>query len=81
MPKIVYMDKPEWGPLEKVVGGKCKEFMYMGMVPIGEIWIFLYKHINTRRYLNLDGRCGAYRFVSGAYYPVEVKKAIESVFV
>lgn len=81
LPKVVYPDKPEWGPLEKIVGERCKEFMFMGMAPIGEVWIFLYKHINTRRYLNLDGRCGAYRFVNGVYNPVTVKEAINWVFV
>ena len=81
LPEIVYTDKPEWEPLERVVGERCKEFMYMGMVPIGEVWIFLYKHINNRRYLNLDGRNGAYRFENGTYYPVSVKDALDWVFV
>lgn len=80
LPEIVYTDKQEWEPLERVVGERCKEFMYMGMVPIGEVWIFLYKHIGTRRYLNLDGRKGAYRLKDGTYYPVDLNNALEYVY-
>ncbi|TEB15182.1 hypothetical protein Psfp_02358 [Pelotomaculum sp. FP] len=80
MPKIVYPDKPEWGPLEKVVGEKCKNFMFMGMVAIGEIWVFLYKHVDTRRYLNLDGMSRAYASTNGKYSPVEIEQALEWVF-
>jgi len=50
---------PEWAPLEQVLGPRlCECFMFMGRS--GEL--YLYKHIDTRRYLNLDaeGRCFRY---------------------
>ena len=51
--------KPNWKALEKKIGDRCQEFMYMGRVG----GINLYKHILTRRYLNLDdlGNCYIYR--------------------
>ena len=42
--------KPNWKPLEKKISNRCQEFMYMGRVG----GINLYKHILTRRYVNLD---------------------------
>lgn len=79
--KIVFPDKPDWGPLKKAVGDKHKEFMFMGMVAIGEIWVFLYKHINTRRCLNLDGVGGAYHYKDGKYWPIEFARAVKRVFI
>lgn len=75
--RILYPERPVWEPLIKAVGDKCEEFMFMGMVPLGCIWIFLYKHIATRRYLNLDGRGGAYSYNRGRYHPVELNHAVE----
>jgi hypothetical protein len=46
----------DWAPLEHMLGPKlCEHFMFMGRS--GEL--YLYKHVETRRYLNLDaeGRC------------------------
>ena len=49
----------DWMPLERILGvDLCQSFMYMGRS--GEI--HLYKHIDTRRYLNIgpDGQCYRY---------------------
>lgn len=79
-------DKPVWEPLEKVIQDtvgieKCKYFMYMGRVALGEVWIYLYKHTRTRRYLNLDCRGNAYRMnTNGLYYPVLLRDALDHVF-
>lgn len=78
-------DKPVWEPLEKVLQNtvgieKCKYFMYMGRVALGEVWVYLYKHTRTRRYLNLDGRGYAYKFYDGAYRPEKIQDALEHVF-
>lgn len=74
-------DQPVWEPLEKILGEKCKHFTYIGKVALGEVWVFLYKHIHTRRYLNLDGRGYAYRRNSdGLYYPVKIQDALNHVF-
>jgi hypothetical protein len=75
-----------WEPLENALRNtvgveKCRYFMYLGRVALGEVWIFFYKHIYTRRYLNLDGRGNAYKMDSnGHYYPVKLQDAIEYVF-
>lgn len=74
-----------WEPLEKVLQNtvgieKCKYFMYMGRVALGEVWVYLYKHTRTRRYLNLDGRGYAYKFYDGAYRPEKIQDALEHVF-
>lgn len=79
MPKTLYLEKPEWEPLEKVVGERCRDFVFMGMAPVGEIWICLYKHVVSRRYLNLDGRGGAYRFEDGKYHPISLEQALKHV--
>ena len=74
--KMVYPYKPDWEPLQKVIGMSCKDYMFMGKVLLGVIWIYLYKHIITRRYLNLDGRGGAYFFENGKYHPTSIAEAI-----
>jgi hypothetical protein len=50
---------PNWKPLEDKLGARCQEFMFMGRMGS----VNLYKHILTRRYLNLDdsGNCYVYR--------------------
>ena len=68
-------EQPEWAPLEAVARLARSspelpsfhegEFMYMAVVRNSrkKLTIHLYKHINTRRYLNLDegGHAYAYR--------------------
>lgn len=49
-------DRPDWIPLlSRLAPRQCGAFMYMGQVGA----VHLYKHITTRRYLNLDteGNC------------------------
>src|SRR5579863_4823302 len=74
-------ENPNWGPLERVVGrlNLCA-FMYIGRVLNGEKTIFLYKHIVTRGYLNLDEAGQAYRYRGGAYLPLDLDRAIAYVF-
>ena len=67
-------DAPVWGPLEAVarLARTCAdlpsfhegEFMYMAAVYDDHrgVAIHLYKHIDTRRYLNLDDEGNAYRY-------------------
>ena len=76
----------EWTPLEAMLGSElCRTFMYMGrsspFVYLGqEQQLYLYKHIDTRRYLNLatDGRC--FRFSPSGYQPISHEEAIDHVF-
>jgi hypothetical protein len=72
-------DNPNWDPLEKVLPLKwCAGFMWMGATQ----GIHLYKHGFTRRYLNLDGRGNAYRYLGtgNRYARMDLGEAIEVVF-
>jgi hypothetical protein len=76
----------EWSPLEKLIGAsRCEWFMNMGQshrVFHRDGWeqLHLYKHIDTRPYLNvaLDGAC--FRYSGGAYTPVSTEEALTHVF-
>jgi hypothetical protein len=61
--------EPDWRPLEDVLSPHaCEDFMYMGHV--GDL--VLYKHLDTRRYLNIDAVTGRfYRYAEGRYVEVE----------
>jgi hypothetical protein len=60
---------PDWCPLEAVLSPyACEDFMYMGHV--GDL--VLYKHRDTRRYLNIDAVTGRfYRYAEGRYVEIE----------
>jgi len=78
--KTVFPKKPVWGPLVSVVGDRSREFMFMGQVPLGQIWVYLYKHTVTRRYINLDGNGRAYLYTPDGYVPISIEEAIDRVF-
>jgi hypothetical protein len=61
--------EPDWRPLEAVLAPQvCEDFMYMGHV--GDL--VLYKHRDTRQYLNIDAITGRfYSYVDGGYVEVE----------
>ena len=72
-----------WAALHKMVAlSDCRPFMFMGMVPKGDRFIYLYKHSDTRRYLNVDqvGQCYAYMADNGAYAPIAARTALNWVF-
>ena len=67
----------EWVPLEQMLGpALCQHFMFMGCSEK----IHLYKHIDTRRYLNVDRTGNCFRFSSRGYQPIELEEAIAHVF-
>ena len=69
--------RSDWAPLELVIGPKLREcFMFMGRS--GEL--YLYKHIDTRRYLNVDAEGRCFRYTGNEYAPEELRKAIAYVF-
>jgi hypothetical protein len=53
-----------------------EQFMYIGR----SAEIYLYKHIDTRRYLNLDAQGQCFRYTGNGYEPEGRAKAIERVF-
>ena len=67
----------EWTPLEQMLGPElCERFMFMGK----SAGIYLYKHIDTRRYLNLDAQGQCFRYTGNGYELEERAKAIAHVF-
>jgi hypothetical protein len=67
----------DWAPLELVLGPQlCGRFMFMDRC--GEL--YLYKHIDTRRYLNLDAEGRCFRYTGNGYEPEEVRRAIAHAF-
>lgn len=69
--------RSDWAPLEQMLGPElCERFMYMG--PCGEI--YLYKHIDTRRYLILDVQGKCFRYTGNGYEPQERVRAVAHVF-
>src|ERR1035441_1493688 len=65
---------PYWAPLEKLCPpGLCEQFMFMGEAD----GIYRYKHVDSRRYLNLDVHGDPYAFspTSSRYYPITVAAA------
>jgi hypothetical protein len=68
---------PDWRPLEAVLSlPLLEDFMYMGHA--GDL--VLYKHRDTRRYLNIDAVTGRfYRYVDGSYVEVNRDWALDYV--
>lgn len=67
----------DWAPLEQMLGPDlCERFMYMGRFET----IYLYKHIDTRRYLNLDAEGRCFRYTGNGYEPQERVIAVAHVF-
>jgi hypothetical protein len=73
--KLRLLLAPNWAPLEKLCPpGLCEQFMFMGKVD----GIHLYKHVDSRRYLNVDaaGCTYAYMPLTAVYYPIPVSQAM-----
>lgn len=70
----------DWLPLERIVAPSLRaEFMFMGRGHSndGDV-ICLYKHRDTREYLNID-TCGRmYRYLAGRYMRLDAESAIEA---
>lgn len=68
---------PVWAPLEQLAGVNPCDYMFMGhpRSPVSAP-ICQYKHIHTRRYLNIsaDGRC--WRYSDSRFHPVPTAEAI-----
>ena len=68
-------ERPDWTPLERVIGNRCCEFMWMGR----QGRIEFYKHIRTRRYLLLDSEGRCYRQTAAGLEAVEVAAELKRV--
>jgi hypothetical protein len=62
--KATQGDMPDWTPLVGAVGQRAAgDFMWMFDVELANgRFLQAYKHIDTRRYVHLDGDCGAFVF-------------------
>ena len=78
MSGAIEVGEPDWKPLEGVLSRElCEEFMYMGTTS----GIVLYKHRDTRRYLNIGSETERfYRYVDGDYIEINREQAIEHVY-
>jgi hypothetical protein len=71
------MSRAEWEPLERMLGPYlCAQFMFMGR----SADIHFYKHIDTRRYLNVDSTGTCFRYSADGYQPVDLDEAIGHLF-
>ena len=78
MSRAIEVGEPDWKPLEGVLSSyDCESFMFMGTTS----GIVLYKHRNTRRYLNIEAETGRfYRYADGDYIEICREQAIEHVY-
>jgi hypothetical protein len=71
---------PQWAPLEKLCPpGLCEQFMFMGIVE----GVYLYKHVDSRRYLNVDvhGQPYGYDAVACSYFRIPIAVAMRQLAV
>ena len=78
MQQAIKVGAPDWRPLENAIPPEyCEDFMFMGSAG----GIVLYKHRDTRRYLNIDAATGRfYRYANGDYIETDREQAIEYVY-
>lgn len=68
-----------WAPLERVLtAGECACFMNMGRN--ADVGMNHYKHVSTRRYLNIDDDGGFHKYDNGEYVPISKEAALAHVF-
>lgn len=74
---LVFDAVPNWEPLEKAVASvHLPDFMHMGRIGTME----LYKHRNTRRYLNIEAATGRFfEHRNGTYSQVDPESAMRWV--
>jgi hypothetical protein len=77
MKQAIEVGPPDWRPLEAVFKSEIEAFMYMGRAG----GIALYKHRETRRYLNIETTTGRfYRYTDAAYVEIDRQTAFHHVF-
>jgi len=73
------VDRINWAPLDTLFSvNECQNFMGMGQVRCSRgIVLHLYKHRQTRRYINLDAYANTYRYRPGSQGQPHTYGAIE----
>ena len=75
---MTVVSEPNWKPLERLFSREeCAAFMYMGHLGTME----LYKHRDTRRYLNIDAYTGEFYLHRGNNDYMKVGKAAALAYV
>ena len=69
------LEPVNWEPLERRIGSRCGEFMWM----YREDGLEHYKHIDTRRYLILDAKGRSYVRRNGALVRANFRKQFRRV--
>ena len=78
--KVSFESVNPWEAAEKHLDKKLlRDLMFMGIVKQDGKEIYLYKHVNTRRYINIDERGQTYSHDSGEYTLITRKNAVEWV--
>jgi hypothetical protein len=78
MSRTIELGSPDWEPLEAAMSReRCADFMFIGSTG----GIVLYKHRDTRRYLNIESETGQfYQYLDGDYTAIGREQAIEHMY-
>lgn len=88
MTQVQYSENPNWALLENMIGpDRCGRFDFIGFVEVFDTTIYLYKHKDTRRYINVDLKGNTWLFKLndsrprvGVYVPLPKEEAVQRVF-
>jgi hypothetical protein len=77
MSRAIEVGEPDWKPLEGALSLDHADFMFMGVTG----GIVLYKHRDTRHYLNIEAETGRFfQYINGDYIEISREQAIEHVY-
>lgn len=71
---MIFKEGKEFDNLEKYVPKCCQEVMYMGTTDQG---IDMYKHCDTRQYINIDDDGNFYIYTNEGYSKTDIVTAID----
>lgn len=63
--------EPNWVPLEEMIGARCAEYMYIAGYQLEDgTVVHAYKHIDTRKYVNLSDDGREWLYVDDGYHEI-----------
>lgn len=63
--------EPNWVPLEEMIGARCAEYMYIAGYQLEDgTVVHAYKHIDTRKYVNLSDDSREWLYVDDGYHEI-----------
>lgn len=64
--------EPNWKPLEEKIGARCAEYMYIAGYQLEDgTMVYAYKHIDSRKYINLSDDGREWLYVDNGYREIE----------